>query len=93
MPHFVITISYIKPMDIVEEYTPEHRDFTRALANTGVLKMSGPFEPRTGGMLICEAKDKYSVEYIFKQDPFWVNEIASYDIREWIVKVGAELLG
>lgn len=91
MPHFVVTISYSKPMDTVEEYTPKHREFCGLLADDGFLKMSGPFNPRTGGMLICEAADKSAVEAKFKEDPFWVNEIASYDIREWQVKVGAEL--
>ncbi|MDC1142212.1 YciI family protein [Planctomycetota bacterium] len=91
MPHFVVTIGYIKPMDIVEEHTPAHRDFCATLDTDGVLKASGPFSPRTGGMLICEATDKAALEALLAKDPFWVNKVASYDIREWVVKVGADL--
>ncbi|MHC4840571.1 MAG: YciI family protein [Planctomycetota bacterium] len=92
MPHFVVTISYIKPMDVVEEHTPAHREFSGNLANDGFLKASGPFSPRTGGMLICAAADKAAVEARLSSDPFWVHEVAIYDIREWVVKVGVDKL-
>lgn len=92
MPHFVVTITYIKPIEVVEEHTPAHREFAAQLKEEGFFFLGGPFNPRTGGMLICQAADKAAVEETLSKDPFWENEIASYDIREWQVKVGAELL-
>ncbi|MCB9893083.1 MAG: hypothetical protein H6839_01380 [Planctomycetes bacterium] len=92
MPYFVVTIEYIKPMDVVEEHTPAHRAFSGELKAQGILLFSGPFNPRTGGMLVLQAESIDKAVALFEDDPFKKLEIAKYQIREWVPKVGLERL-
>ncbi|MCA8920048.1 MAG: hypothetical protein KDB68_07840 [Planctomycetes bacterium] len=91
MPYFVVTIEYIQDMSVVEEHTPAHRAFSAGLKERGLLLMSGPFNPRTGGMLLLKAESVNDAVAAFEDDPFKKLDIAKYDIREWIPKVGIEL--
>lgn len=91
MPYFVVTIEYIQDMSVVEEHTPAHREFSAGLKQQGLLLASGPFNPRTGGMLILQAESIDKAVAIFDDDPFKKLAIAKYQIREWVPKVGAEL--
>ena len=92
MPYFVVTIEYIQSMDLVEKHTPAHRAFSAKLAERGLLMMSGPFNPRTGGMLILCADSIEAAVKLFDDDPFKKLDIAKYQIREWVPKVGVERL-
>ena len=92
MPYFVLTIEYIESMDVVEKHTPAHRAFCAELAEAGTLLMSGPFNPRTGGMLILQADSIEAAVRLLEADPFKQHEIARYQIREWVPKAGAERL-
>lgn len=92
MPYFVVTIEYIKPMDVVEQHTPAHRAFSAGLQEQGYLLFSGPFNPRTGGMLVLQAEGIEKAVALFEADPFKKLDIAKYQIREWVPKVGAERL-
>ena len=92
MPYFVVTIEYIQPMDIVEEHTPAHREFSAGLKDKGILLFSGPFNPRTGGMLLLQAESIDQAVALFDDDPFKKLDIAKYQIREWVPKVGIERL-
>lgn len=92
MPYFAVTIEYTKPMDLVEQHTPAHREFSAGLAKRGLLKMSGPFNPRTGGMLILQTESIEAAAKAFDEDPFKKLDIAKYTIREWVPKVGIERL-
>ena len=93
MPYFVVTIEYIKPMEMVEEHTPAHREFSAGLKDKGMLLFSGPFNPRTGGMLVMQAEDMNQAVSAFDEDPFKKLDIAKYQVREWVPKVGLERLG
>lgn len=90
MPIYVVTINYVKPMDVVEAHTPDHRTYSADLADTGVLLASGPFAPRTGGMLVMQAESRDALDEIVGRDPFKINAIAEYDVREWVPKIGVE---
>jgi uncharacterized protein YciI len=92
MPYFVVTIEYIQSMDLVEKHTPAHRAFSARLAERGLMLMSGPFNPRTGGMLILQADSIEAAVKAFDDDPFKKLDIAKYHIREWVPKVGVERL-
>lgn len=83
MATFVISLTYSKPMDVVEARTDDHRAYMGQLFNDGVLLASGPYNPRTGGMLILNAEDLDAVNALLAKDPFYTEGVADYDIREW----------
>ena len=49
-----------------------------------VVIRSGRKNPRTGGIILVNEKDKEMVIEIMKEDPFYKNEIAEYEFIEFI---------
>ncbi len=92
MPVYVITIEYTKPMPEVEAATPGHRAYLKQLFEQGRIIASGPFVPRTGGVLLLRAADRAGVDAVIVADPFHLQGIARYDVREWSPTFGAERL-
>lgn len=45
---------------------------------------SGRKNPRDGGIILCRAKDKKEVHSIIIEDTFYKNEIADYNVVEFI---------
>ncbi|MBK8207676.1 MAG: GTP cyclohydrolase [Planctomycetes bacterium] len=92
MPIYVITIEYTKPMPEVEAATPGHRAYLKQLFDEGRIVASGPFVPRTGGMLLFRAANAAEVAVVIEADPFQRLGVARYDVREWSPTFGAERL-
>ncbi len=80
---FVILLSYKKPIETVDQYLVEHRNFLDEGYQNNYLLASGPRNPRTGGVLISPLKDKTILDNFIKQDPFYIHEIANYEIIEF----------
>ena len=80
---FIINITYIKPMEEVEKYLTEHRTHLDKYYKSNNFICSGRRNPPTGGVILCNAKGIKEVEAIVAEDPFKINEIASYDIVEF----------
>ena len=81
---FVITVKYLVGLDVIDQYITEHREFLDTLYAQNILLASGPQNPRIdGGIIIALSTDKSVVEQFIKQDPFYINEVASYSIVEF----------
>ena len=79
----VIQLTYKTPISEVDKYLQAHREFLDYHYKQGLLVMSGPLKPRTGGIIIAASHDKALVESIFKQDPYYLAEIADYQFIEF----------
>ena len=80
---FVIQLTYLVPINEVDKYLCAHREFLDYYYKQGLLVVSGPMKPRTGGIIIAATKDRAYIESIFKQDPYYLAEIASYQFIEF----------
>ena len=87
---FVILVSYTKPLSEVDRYLADHRAFLDRFYSAGKLVASGPQNPRNGGVILCLAADKDEVWSIVRQDPFYANGIARYDMVEFEPTKAAE---
>lgn len=83
MKHFIIEITYIAPMDVVSSITPLHREFLKKGYDSGLLLMSGPQNPRQGGMVVARAATYQEIETFFANDPYRVNKVATYRFVEF----------
>lgn len=81
---FIVILKYEKPIETVMEYLDEHIVFLDRYYADNKFICSGRQEPRTGGIILCNAKDKTEVNSIIKEDPFYINNIAKYEIIEFI---------
>lgn len=83
MKHFVVIIKYIVPLNEVEEILPKHRAFLQDGYDAGLILMSGPQNPRTGGIVICRAENIEAIKAVFSIDPYKLNNAAEYSFIEF----------
>lgn len=80
---FIITLHYKKSLDIVEQYVAEHRSFLDQWYQKNYFIASGPKNPRTGGVILSQLKDKDQLIAILNQDPFYIHGVTDYEIVEF----------
>jgi uncharacterized protein YciI len=87
----IVELIYKKPLEQVEAYLAEHRDFLNTYYDDGTFLASGPKEPRKGGVILALC-DQDKMAEIIKQDPFCINDIADYKLTEFHVVKCCEAL-
>lgn len=80
---FIIQLTYKAPISEIDKYLSAHREFLDYHYKQGLFIASGPMKPRTGGILIATIQDKVKLEEILKQDPFYLAELADYQLLEF----------
>lgn len=83
---FLIKITYIKPIEIVEKIRPMHRDYLKEGYKNKLLLLSGPhkeYNNKLGGIIIGKFKDMAQADNFAKNDPFYLNQTATYEIIEF----------
>jgi len=80
---FIVQLTYKVPISEVDKYTQAHREFLDYYYKQGLLLLSGPMKPRTGGIIIALTKDRTHLESVLKQDPYCLAEIADYQLIEF----------
>jgi len=73
---------YLKPIEEVDKYLPDHRVFLKSLYDQGITICSGPQIPRTGGFILMKATKPEALE-IMKNDPYVLRGVAQYSIIEF----------
>ncbi len=92
MKYFLIEITYVKPLEVVEEHTPAHRAYLRTQYDGGILLFSGPRVPRTNGYLFARAADQSVIDAMIAADPFMTTGTADYKVIEIAPTLWAEQL-
>jgi len=80
---FILTLTYIAPIEIIDELIPAHRVYLDENYALGKFICSGAQIPRTGGIIICNAIDKTEVSEIILRDPFYIQGAVDYNITEF----------
>lgn len=81
---FILNINYIKPISEVEQFLDSHILFLEKYYKSNKFICSGRKEPRSGGIILCNAENITEVNNIISEDPFFTKKIASYEIIEFI---------
>ncbi|RAX54726.1 GTP cyclohydrolase [Helicobacter sp. 16-1353] len=92
---FLVIVTYIKPLDEVEALRPKHREYLKEGYKNKNLLLSGPHKEHNGkfgGILIARFPSKENVEEFTKNDPFYLNNVATYDIIEFEAVLFDEIL-
>ncbi len=80
---FIVLLTYKTAISEVDKYLQAHREFLDYHYKQGLLLVSGPMKPRTGGIIIAATNDKIYLESVLKEDPYYLAEIADYQIIEF----------
>jgi uncharacterized protein YciI len=83
MQHFIIIIHYIESVDKINEIRPRHREFLEKGYSEGIVLLSGPQVPRTGGLIAARGKSKEEVQKFFSEDPYQKEKAAEYQFLEF----------
>jgi len=81
---FILVLKYIKPLEEVDKELKPHINYLEKYYSLQKFMCSGRRNPRVGGVILCNAKDMKEVETIIKEDPFYINKIAEYEIIEFL---------
>ncbi len=84
MKHFVVIITYAKPFAEFESILPAHREHLQRGVDAGMLLVSGPQQPRTGGILVVRAESRDALERFIADDPYSINRTATFQIIEFV---------
>lgn len=90
---FLILLTYKKPLAEVDRFVAEHRAFLEQHYASGQFLLSGRKEPRTGGVILATTAQRAEVEEIVRRDPFHRENIADYEIVEFLPTMAAAQLG
>lgn len=83
MKHFLVDIHYLVPVEQLADILPDHRAFLGTGYERDLLLLSGPKEPRTGGIVIARAESQEELEAFFLNDPYHVKNVATHTIIEF----------
>jgi len=91
---FVILSKGAASADAIGALLPKHLEYMIGLERQGVLFASGPLKTAPGapagdGLTIIRAADADEARAIAAADPFVVNGLRSFDLREWTVMEGS----
>ena len=87
---FILKLKYSKPIDEVDKVLESHTKYLEKYCSLKKFICTGRFNPRTGGVIICNAKNKEEVETLIEEYPFYTNEVAEYEIIEFLPKIYAK---
>jgi uncharacterized protein YciI len=83
MKKFLILVTYIKDLKEVDSHMKEHICFLDKYYASGNFILSGRRNPRVGGLILAKFESRELVEQILKEDPFFINQIANYEVIEF----------
>lgn len=78
MKHFVVEVTYIVPIEEIDARLAAHRAFLQTGYDQGLLLMSGPQQPRTGGIIVARAESLAALQAFFANDPYQQAGVAAY---------------
>ncbi|WP_417887187.1 YciI family protein [Zunongwangia sp.] len=81
---FIINLTYKTELEKIEQFLKAHIEFLNEQYELGNFHASGRKIPRTGGIILSNIKSKSDLEKIIEKDPFKKNELADYEVTEFV---------
>ena len=81
---FIAVLTYKKTIEEIEENLTEHIKFLDEHYKNNKFLISGRRNPRTSGIILVNSDSLEEVNKIMKKDPFYKNDLADYEIIEFI---------
>ena len=80
---FIIFVTYTKELVEIEKILTSHREYLKTGYVSGNLLASGPQNPRKGGIIVGQFDNKEAAVNFTKQDPFYLQNAAKYELVEF----------
>ena len=79
---FIISLTYKVELAKVDLFLPEHIEYLDQQYAQGNFILSGPKEPRNGGVIIANVANRERLEEIIQADPFYREQLADFEITQ-----------
>lgn len=89
---FVCIVIYKEPLEIIEKYLQDHREYLKKWYDKNILLVSGPKNPKNGGIVIGRFNNMKEAVLFSKNDPYVIYNVAKYDIIEFEAVLYNDLL-
>ena len=91
---YVVLSKGVATAEQIGEVLPQHLEYMIGLEKNGVLFVSGPLTAAAGqlagdGLTILRAASADEARRIAATDPFVVNQLRTFEVREWTVMEGS----
>ncbi|WP_022662816.1 YciI family protein [Paucidesulfovibrio longus] len=86
---FIVSLTYLKPLEVIDSLLEEHVAWLKANYADGVLLASGRKVPRTGGILLARAESREALDAVLAGDPFHREGAARYEVIEFAASMAA----
>ncbi len=80
---FLVLLKYLKPLEEVDKFRPDHVEFLERFYAEGKFIVSGRQTSLTGGVILANVDTLEEIKEIVAQDPFSENKIAYYSFIEF----------
>ncbi|WP_281546257.1 YciI family protein [Grimontia sp. SpTr1] len=87
---FIVSLTYKVELSEVDQYIEAHVTFLEKYYAAGKFIASGRKVPRTGGVILVNATNKAELDTIIKEDPFYIANVADYEVTEFIPTMAAK---
>ncbi|MEQ9889576.1 YciI family protein [Pectobacterium zantedeschiae] len=77
---YVVVLTYVKPLEEVDDTIPFHVEWLKKGYADGVFLASGRRIPRTGGVILAKSDSRESLEKRLSLDPFQKLGLATVEI-------------
>lgn len=86
---FIVSLTYKAKLSEVDSYIAAHITYLEKYYAQGKFIVSGRKVPRTGGVILVNAASKCELDSILSEDPFYIADVAHYEITEFVPTMAA----
>lgn len=87
---YILNLTYKKSLEEVNKHLSAHNEYLQTYYDKENFICSGRKEPRSGGIILASFPSLSDAQEAIKDDPFLQNEIAEYQITEFIPTKSSE---
>jgi len=85
---FIVSLNYKVALSEIDRLRPAHVEWLRSAYEAGIFLVSGPKNPRTGGVIVAGCS-RDVLEAALAEDPFAKAGAADYDVTEFVPAMAA----
>ncbi|MEZ5501611.1 MAG: YciI family protein [Halioglobus sp.] len=78
---YIAILTYQRPIEEINRHLDDHRAWLAEHYREGRFLLSGPLEPRKGGLILARSESLQALESMLAEDPFAIHGLATYDVK------------
>ena len=81
---YIVSLTYKASLEAIDKELNNHIDYLKKQYAADNFLASGRKIPRNGGVILAKAQSREELDEILKQDPFNQNNLADYEVIEFV---------